>query len=60
MPPQKPWITRTAMQRPSVVHSAQPRLASVKPSVAAANIQRSESARVSQPVSGMAMTSAIR
>ena len=60
MPPQKPCATRTIKSGSSVVHSAQPRLASVKPSVAATNIQRSDSARVSQPVSGIAITSAIR
>ena len=60
MPPQNPCTTRSAMKGGRAVHRAQATLASVKPSVAAANIQRSEKARVSQPVSGIAITSAIR
>jgi hypothetical protein len=60
MPPQNPCTMRSAMKGGSDVHRAHATLASVKPSVASANIQRSDSARVSQPVSGMAITSAIR
>jgi BarA-like signal transduction histidine kinase len=44
----------------SVSLMAHTRLAIVNPNVAAANIQRNEIARVSQPVSGIAMTSAMR
>ena len=60
MPPQKPCTTRIAIRMPMVGAKAQPRLARIKPSVAATNIQRKDSARVRIPVRGMAITSAIR
>ena len=60
MPPHSPWNTRSAIITSMLVLRAQPRLAMVNPNVAAANIQRRVKARVSSPVSGMAITSAIR
>ncbi len=60
MPPQKPCATRNATSAPIEALMAQPRLARVKAKVAAANIQRSEKARVRSPVRGIAITSAIR
>jgi len=59
-PPQKPWMMRKTMSTANPPLAAQPALARVKPATAARKRTRSESSSVSQPVSGMAMISAMR
>ena len=60
VPPAKPCRMRNATSEAKLPLKAQPIDASVKTKMAMTNSQRSVSTRVSQPVSGMAMTSAIR
>ena len=60
VPPAKPCSTRNAISVEKLPLSAQPIEASVNRPIAATNSQRSVSTRVSQPVSGIAMISAIR
>jgi hypothetical protein len=59
-PPQNPWMIRKRMSAAKPPLAAQPALARVKPAIAARKSRRSESSCVSQPVSGMAMISAMR
>ena len=60
MPPQKPCTTRNPISMGTLDDSAQPKLAKVNARVALTNIQRSDKARVRKPLSGIAITSAIR
>ena len=59
-PPAKPCTTRQAIRAAKPVLAAQPSEASVNSEIAATNSQRMVSTRVSRPVSGMAITSAMR
>ena len=59
-PPQKPCTTRKATSEAKLLLKAQPTLAAVKPTAALTNMPRKVMRRVSHPVSGIAMTSAIR
>ena len=60
VPPAKPWMMRKVTSEAKFPENAQPSEASVKISVDSANSQRKVSTRVNDPVSGIAMTSAIR
>ncbi len=60
MPPKKPCATRAVTSEAKPVLAAQPIEASVKAPTAIANSTRMPSARVSRPVSGIAITSAMR
>src|SRR5258707_7278415 len=60
VPPANPCITRNETSIAKLSLAAQPIEARVKNAIAAVNSQRIESMRVSQPVSGIAMTSAIK
>ena len=60
VPPAKPCSTRKPTSVAKLPLNAQPIEASVKRLIAATNSQRNVSTRVSHPVSGMAMISAIR
>ena len=60
VPPAKPCTTRKAINVAKSPLNAQPSEASVNSVIAATNSQRNVSARVSNPVSGIAMISAIR
>ena len=59
-PPAKPWMTRNTTSEAKFPEKAQPSEATVNTKVAMANSQRSVSTRISQPVSGIAITSAMR
>src|SRR6202453_2357029 len=60
VPPANPCTTRNETSIAKLSLAAQPIDAKVKSAIATVNSQRIESIRVSQPVSGMAMTSAIK
>ena len=59
-PPANPWTTRALTSDANPTLEAQATEAMTNTLVAITNKPRSERTRVSQPVSGMAMTSAIR
>src|SRR4051794_38519713 len=59
-PPQKPCSTRAGISDQKLFDAAQARLAAVKPQMQARKAPRVDMTRVSQPVSGIATTSAIR
>src|SRR5882757_514065 len=60
VPPAKPWKTRKVTSEAKLLLKAQPTDVRVKTKIAMTNNQRNVSARVSQPVSGIAVISAIR
>ena len=60
VPPAKPCTIRNPISIVKPLLAAHPNDAAVKSAMAAANSQRIDSTRVSQPVSGMAMISAIK
>ncbi len=60
VPPEKPCRMRKVISDAKLVLKAQPTDVSVNTKIAIANSQRNVSARVSHPVNGMAITSAIR
>ena len=60
VPPAKPWSTRQATRAPKPEAPAQPAEASVNTPTAATNSQRIVMTRVRKPVSGIAITSAMR
>jgi hypothetical protein len=59
-PPQKPWMTRAGTIDQKPVARAQATLERVKPTTPARKAPRVDITRVSQPVNGMATTSAMR
>ena len=59
-PPAKPCTTRQVTSAAKAVLAAQPSDAALNSEIAATKRPRIESTRVSRPVSGMAITSAIR
>jgi len=59
-PPTKPWIVRKNTMDSMFQDRPQPMLASVKPAADSVNSQRVDSSRLSQPDSGIMITSVIR